>query len=112
MAQELGSGLGNEWDPVRAWVEDGLRSFLDEAWEVETNTEGSTIKIKARLGKLATAEAVFNTETGLLKDIKITYRVGRRVTTRTHEPVRIGKSPTTLMDVGLTIAELVLGKPH
>ena len=48
----------------------------------------------------------------MLGGIKITYRVGRRVATRIHEPVSIGKSPTTLMDVGLTIAELVLGEPH
>jgi hypothetical protein len=112
MAQELGSGLGNEWDPVRAWIEDGLRTFLDEAWELETKNEGSIIRIRARFGGLATVEATFNTETGVLGDIKITYRIGDCTITKSHRPVRIEKSPTTLMDVGDAIAGMVLGKPH
>ncbi len=44
--------------------------------------------------------------------IKITYRIGGCTITKNHRPVRIGKSPTTLMDVGLTIAKLVLGELH
>jgi hypothetical protein len=109
MTQELGS-LDNEWDPIRAWIDDGLRTYLDEAWGLEAKTEGSIIRIRARFGRLATIEAIFNTETNVLGDIKITYRIGGCSITRTHRPVRIEKSPTTLMDVGKTIAELVLGK--
>ncbi len=106
MTQEL------EWGPVRAWVEDGLRTILDEAWEVEAKNEGGLIRIRARFGGLATVEATFNTETGVLGSIKITYRIGNCTIVKSHRPVRIGKSPTALMDVGATIAKLVLGEPH